>query len=48
LKFGRYYNTYFATGLAALIILVGLMAFVGIKKYQRFNPVGFMFNLLLI
>ncbi len=48
LKYGRYYNSFFASGLAALIILVGLFAYVGYKKYQRTNPMGIMFNLVLI
>jgi hypothetical protein len=34
--------------MAALVVLVGLMAYVGVKKYQRYNPIGIMFNLLLV
>ena len=48
LKLGKYYNVFFATGLAALLICGGLAAYLGIKKYQRYNPVGIMFNLLVI
>ena len=48
LKYGRYYNSFFASGLAALIILIGLFVFIGYKKYQRTNPMGIMFNLVLI
>ena len=48
LKYGRYYNSFFASGLAALLILVGLFLFIGYKKYQRTNPMGIMFNLVLI
>jgi hypothetical protein len=48
LKYGRYYNSFFASGLAALIILVGLFIYIGYKKYQRTNPMGIMFNLVLI
>jgi hypothetical protein len=48
LKYGRYYNSFFASGLAALLILVGLFLYVGYKKYQRTNPIGIMFNLVLI
>ncbi len=48
LKYGRYYNSFFASGLAALIILVGLITYIGYKKYQRANPMGIMFNLVLI
>ena len=48
MQYGKYYNTFFAIGLAALLILLGLMFYVGFKKYQRYNPLGIMFNLILI
>jgi heme/copper-type cytochrome/quinol oxidase subunit 4 len=48
LKYGRYYNSFFASGLAAMLILVGLFLYMGYKKYQRTNPMGIMFNLVLI
>ena len=48
LKYGRYSNSFFASGLAALLILVGLFLSIGYKKYQRTNPRGIMFNLVLI
>ena len=48
LKYGKYYNAFFASGLAALIVLIGLMVFIGLKKYQRTNPIGIMFNLLFV
>lgn len=48
LKFGRYYNSFFASGLAALLILGGLFMYIAAKKYQRMNPIGIMFNLVLI
>jgi hypothetical protein len=48
LKYGRYYNSFFASGLAALIILGGLFIYIGMKKHQRMNPMGIMFNLVLI
>ncbi len=48
MKYGRYYNSFFASGLAALLILVGLFLYIGVKRYQRMNPMGIMFNLVLI
>lgn len=33
LKYGKYYNAYFASGMAAMVVLVGLMVYVGLKKY---------------
>ena len=48
LKYGRYYNSFFASGLAALLILGGLFMYITVKKYQRMNPMGIMFNLVLI
>lgn len=48
LKYGKYYNAFFASGLAALIVLIGIMCFIGYKKYQRYNPIGIMFNLVFV
>lgn len=48
LQYGRYYNTFFASGFAGLVILLGLLVFIVVKKYQRTNPIGIMFNLLII
>lgn len=31
-----------------MLILVGLFVYIGYKKYQRTNPMGIMFNLVLI
>lgn len=48
MKYGKYYNTFFASGLAALLILVCLIIYIAYKKYQHYNPFGIMFNLLLV
>lgn len=48
LEFGKYYNAYFATGMAALIVMSGLIVYIWMKRYQRTNPMGVMFNLILI
>jgi bacteriorhodopsin len=48
LQYGKYYNAFFAAGMAALVVLVGLMSYMAHKRLQRTNPIGIMFNLLLI
>lgn len=48
LKYGKYYNVFFSAGLAALLICGGLVLYIGAKKFQKYNPVGIMFNILLI
>lgn len=48
LGFGKYYNSYFACGMASLIVLIGLSAYISMKNYQRQNPLGIMFNLVLV
>lgn len=32
-KYGKYYNMFFATGLASLLILIGLFMYLGNRKY---------------
>ena len=48
LKVGKYYNLFFYSGMSSLVICGVLIAFLFIKKYYKFNPVGIMFNMLLI
>jgi hypothetical protein len=33
LEYGKYYNAYFAVGMASLIVLIGLNVFIWIKHY---------------
>ena len=48
LEFGKYYNAYFATGMAALIVMSGLIVYIWMKRYQRTNPMGVMQIMLTI
>lgn len=48
LQFGKFYNAYFACGMASLILLIGINAYIWMKHYQRQNPLGIMFNLVLV
>ena len=44
----KYYNLFFASGLASLIVLIGLFAYISHKKYQRSNPLGIMTNQMFV
>jgi hypothetical protein len=34
--------------MASLVVLFGLISYIWIKQYQRQNPLGIMFNLVLV
>ncbi len=43
---GKYYNMFFGTGFAGLVIIVGLIVYIIRSKYQRSSPMGIMLHML--
>ncbi|CDW74551.1 phosphatidylinositol-4-phosphate 5-kinase [Stylonychia lemnae] len=47
-KYSKYYNMFFGSGIASLAALFALFFYIGNKRYQRFNPIGIMFNQIVV
>eukprot|EP00347_Sterkiella_histriomuscorum_P012367 403368858 len=47
-KYGKYYNMFFGSGAAGLVALTALLIYIGRKRYQRYNPIGIMFNQIVV
>jgi uncharacterized membrane protein len=46
--FSSFYNMFFGIGVALILVILGLLAFMGIKKFQKFNPIGIMYHMLIV
>jgi len=46
--FGKFYNLFFGIGIAIILVLIGLIVFFALKKYQKPNPTGVIFHMLLV
>lgn len=47
--YGSFYNMFFGIGIAVTLVVTGLIIWIGfIKNYQRTNPLGVLFNMLLV
>lgn len=47
-SYERFYNMFFWSGLIMGLACLGAVIYIGSKRYHRANPVGIMFNLLII
>ncbi|CDW83708.1 phosphatidylinositol-4-phosphate 5-kinase [Stylonychia lemnae] len=46
--FGKFYNLFFGIGIAIVLVLLGLVTYMGIKKYQKPNPTGVIYHMLIV
>lgn len=48
LGFASFYNMFFGVGLALMLVIMGLIFFLGMKKFHKFNPVGILYHMLIV